>query len=249
MDFGYINHELNNNGYVEIDNFLTLNQVTRIKNFINNKKSLLKNNNFSLANNELEDDVFNEIIYSKEVENLSNNILEKIAPTFNNIEKHVVLGVRDNSLKVKNQSIKQTAFHFDAYFLTINIPITMPEDLKNGTQENQSGDLLLLANFRNFNTSIIKNIVMKFFFQNRFMRYLLSHNKFKNFFNIKRIKLSNSKIYLFYGFRTLHGVDTNFESGERTTFLIHLHNPHSGSFFDKYIKNKHKKQRINSTKN
>ncbi len=248
MDFKYINHELNNKGYVEIDNFLSINQISRIKNFINNKKTLLKKDNFSLANKELEDNVFNEVIFSKEVENLSNNILANIAPNFEDIEKHVVLGVRDNSSKPKNQAVKRTAFHFDAYFLTINIPITMPEDMKSENSKNKSGDLLLLANLRNFNTNIIKNLFMKLIFQNIFMRYLLSIKKFTNFFQIKRIKLSNSKIYLFYGYRTLHGVDTNFETGERTTFLIHLHNPHSGTYFDKYIKNKHKKQRLNSTK-
>ena len=246
MDFKYINHELNNNGYVEIDNFLNTEQIVKIKNFINNKKNTLNKNNFSLANKELNDPVFDEIINSQYVQNLSDNILKNIAPEYKNIEKHFVLGVRDNTSKPVNKSNKNIAFHFDAYFLTINIPITMPEDLNNQIKIKPSGDLLLLANLRNFNTNIIKNLIMKFLFQNRLMRFFLSFPIFNNIFKIQRIKLSNSKIYLFYGFRSLHGVDTNFDSGERTTFLIHLHNPHSGSFFDKYIKNKHKKQRLNS---
>ena len=75
MNFEYINHELNNKGYVEIDNFLTLHKITRIKNFIKNKKIVLKKNNFSLANKELKDSVFNEIVNSKEIEELSNSIL------------------------------------------------------------------------------------------------------------------------------------------------------------------------------
>ena len=249
MNFDLINHELNNKGYVEIDNFLTINQITKIKNFISNKKTLLNKNNFSLANQELTDTVFNDIINSKEIESLSNNILKNIVPNFNNIDKHVVLGVRNMSSSPKKKLSKKTAFHFDAYFLTINIPITMPENLKQSNSTNQSGDLLLLPNFRNFNPSIIKNLIMKLFFQNAFIRYFFSFNKFKKLLKIKRIKLSNSKIYLFYGFRSLHGVDTNFEAGERTTFLIHLHNPHSGSFFDKYIKSKHNKQRQNSVTN
>ena len=75
------------------------------------------------------------------------------------------------------------------------------------------------------------------------MRFFLSFSVVQKIIKIKRIKLSNSKIYIFYGYRTLHGVDTNYEKGERTTFLIHIHNPHKNSYFDKYIKQKHLKQR------
>ena len=91
-------------------------------------------------------------------------------------------------------------------------------------------------------------MIIKLLFQNPITRFVLSFKLVHKLLKVKRIKLSNSKIYIFYGYRTLHGVDTNFEKGERTTFLIHIHNPHKGSFFDRYIKQKHFKQRSNSRK-
>lgn len=246
MDFQYIHNQLEVKGYVEIENFLNLSQIKQIKKFINEKKNELNKSNFSLANKELDHPVFNEILCSKHIEELSDCLIGSISSKYKNLEKHVVLGVRSNFSKNKKKIKKNTAFHFDAYYLTINIPITMPENLTNEKREVKSGDLLIIPNFRKFSNSLIKNIIFKTLMQNTITRYLLGLNIFNKLLNIQRIKLSNSKIYLFYGFRTLHGVDTNYELGERTTFLIHLHNPHKGSFFDNYVKNKHKKQRLNS---
>ena len=71
----------------------------------------------------------------------------------------------------------------------------------------------------------------------------MSTKLFQKLFNVKRFSLNNDKICLFFGYRTLHGVDSNYENGERTTLLLHIHNPHSGSKFDNYIKSKHNTQR------
>ncbi len=247
MNFEIIHKQLEDEGYVEIENFLSIDQITKIKKFINNKKKNINNNNFSLANQELDDPVFNEIISSKEVENLTKNLLNEFIDEYSQLEKHFVLGVRKNELNTMKK--KNIIFHFDAYFLTINIPITMPNENTSDIIQEQSGDLLILPNFRKFNTSLLKNLIIKLLFQNSITRYFLSFKTIHKLLKIKRIKLSNSKIYIFYGYRTLHGVDTNFEKGERTTFLIHLHNPHKDSFFDRYIKKKHLKQRTILRKN
>ena len=106
----------------------------------------------------------------------------------------------------------------------------MPYENNSNFNNQQSGDLLILPNFRKFNNSLLKNLIIKLLFQNSITRFILSFKIVHKLLKVKRIKLSNSKIYIFYGYRTLHGVDTNFEEGERTTFLIHIHNPHKGSF-------------------
>ena len=218
-----------------------MDQISKIKKFISIKKNFLKKNNFSLANQELDSPIFNEITYSNEVKNLSNNLLTTITSDYDKLEKHIVLGVRNNDSS--NKIAKNIIFHFDSYFLTINIPITMPDENKSRNEINDSGDLLILPNFRKFSNNLLINLIIKVLFQNPIMRFFLSFSVVQKIIKIKRIKLSNSKIYIFYGYRTLHGVDTNYEKGERTTFLIHIHNPHKNSYFDKYIKQKHLKQR------
>lgn len=242
MDFKFINSELNIKGYAEIQNFINKNQLSLIKKFIEDKKKKLNKDNFSLANNELAHPVFDQIIKSKEMNMLISNILKKYVNNAD-YETHVVLGVRSNSSEKPN--IKNLIkFHFDAYFLTINIPISIPK--KNSSNlNNSSGDLLIIPNIRNFNTNLIKNIFFKLFFQNFITQFIMSMKVFHKLFNVKRLSLKNNKIYLFFGYRTLHGVDNNYENDERTTLLLHIHNPHSGSKFDNYIKSKHKKQREN----
>lgn len=246
MNFEIIHKQLEEEGYVEIENFLTIDQINKIKKFVNIKKNNINKNNFSLANQELDDPVFNEIIFSKEVENLSKNLLNEFIDDYSQVEKHFVLGVIKNEVStIKKQNV---IFHFDAYFLTINIPITMPNKKISDIIEEQSGNLLILPNFRKFGNSLLKNLIFKILFQNFITRFFLSFKTIHKLLKIKSINLSNSKIYIFYGYRTLHGVDRNFAKGERTTFLIHVHNPHKDSFFDRYIKKKHLKQRTISRK-
>ena len=160
MNFEIIHKQLEEEGYVEVENFLSIDQINKIKKFINNKKKNINKNNFSLANQELDDPVFNEIISSKEVENLTKNLLNEFIDEYSQLEKHFVLGVRKNKVNaIKNKNI---IFHFDAYFLTINIPITMPNENTSDLSQEQSGDLLILPNFRKFNTSLLKNLIIKF---------------------------------------------------------------------------------------
>ena len=96
MDFKFINSELSIKGYAEIPNFIDENQLSLIKNFIEDKKKKLNKDNFSLANNELTHPVFNRIIKSKEINMLISNILKKYVNKAD-YETHVVLGVRSNS--------------------------------------------------------------------------------------------------------------------------------------------------------
>ena len=148
MNFEIIHKQLEEEGYVEIENFLTIDQINKIKKFVNIKKNNINKNNFSLANQELDDPVFNEIIFSKEVENLSKNLLNEFIDDYSQVEKHFVLGVIKNEVStIKKQNV---IFHFDAYFLTINIPITMPNKKISDIIEEQSGNLLILPNFRKF---------------------------------------------------------------------------------------------------
>ena len=69
----------------------------------------------------------------------------------------------------KNKANQSFKFHYDAYSLTALIPIIIPD----GPIE-KSGHLIIFPNLRKFRFSFLKNLLEKIFFQNSFMRKILS---------------------------------------------------------------------------
>ena len=61
MNYNNIIRELETKGYVEIDNFISNENIHNIKKFVDLKKNEFNTDNFSLADNELNHKVFNEI--------------------------------------------------------------------------------------------------------------------------------------------------------------------------------------------
>ena len=115
----------------------------------------------------------------------------------------------------------------------------------NSAKKIGKGELLLLPNFRNFNQNIFMNIITKIIFQNPISRWILGYKIIQKKIGIKTISLSETNIYIFYGYRSLHGVNSYAKNSERTSLLLHILNPHQNSFFDNYIKRRHKNQRTN----
>jgi len=229
MNYNNIIKELETKGYAEIDNFISNENIRNVNKFIDLKKNEFNSDNFSLADNELSHNVFNEIKNSKKFIDLYENILKSQNIFINSKEKrdfHTVLGVRKGKeIKFK----KPIMYHFDAFLITINIPIKVPENNVN------DGKLVVWPNIRRIQKNMITNFAIKLLFQNKLARYLINLNILQSNLNIKKFSLNKDKIYIFYGYRSLHGVDKLGNKNERTTLLYHIYNPHKDAFLNKYI--------------
>ena len=84
MNYNNIIRELETKGYVEIDNFISNENIHNIKKFVDLKKNEFNTDNFSLADNELNHKVFNEIKNSQKFKELYENILKSQNISINN---------------------------------------------------------------------------------------------------------------------------------------------------------------------
>jgi hypothetical protein len=114
-------------------------------------------------------------------------------------------------------------FHYDASVVTMVVPIFMPD-----AEPGNSGELVGLFNKRPFRRFVLANIVDKVvgqsqFYRNRILRRL-DHADY-----LKRVDMKVGNLYLFWGYRSLHG-NMPCESGAlRATLLLHFGRPHGSS--------------------
>ncbi len=139
------------------------------------------------------------------------------------------------------QSLK---FHYDAFALTALIPIIIPD----GPLE-KSGHLVTFTNLRKFRSLFFFNLVEKIFFQNSFLRMILSKLVISNLEKYTYL-MRPGNIYLFWGYRSLHAnlpVDPDYI---RATMLYHFGDVHPKSIGNKFIKSsRHTSENVNADKN
>jgi hypothetical protein len=88
-----------------------------------------------------------------------------------------------------------------------------------------SGELVVFPNRRPFRRSAIVNVFEKVFAQNRFYRKRIIRN-FNRAPEKYSVQLIPGNVYLFWGYRTLHGNLRCAPDTVRATLLLHYGNPH-----------------------
>jgi hypothetical protein len=118
---------------------------------------------------------------------------------------------------------RQMLFHYDASALTMIVPIYIPDGVPGA-----SGELVIFPNRRPFRRFVISNIVDKVLTQNRLYRWRLTR-----LFNRKPekylVQMKPGSVYVFWGYRTMHGNVTCAPDKLRVTLLLHYGDPHGGS--------------------
>ena len=121
-------------------------------------------------------------------------------------------------------------FHYDASVVTAVVPIFIPEN-----PDGPAGQLAVLPNRRRLRSSMLYNLIEKVALQNRFSwaraRKRVSDNPAAH---VKQLKVGN--IYLFWGYRTLHGNLPCGVDALRTTLLLHLGDPHGNALATRVIR-------------
>ena len=209
MKVSEILQEIENNGFVKLSNFLDENQFNRLKAFVDEKIQAIKNNFFFVDKSE--DSIFikDEEIYKKfhklftdlvGIKNLNQN--EKIYKVLRYI-------------RGKQSEEESFKFHFDAHNYTILIPIYIPKRI-----DSDNGDLIMIPNLRKLHKNLIKNILQKLFFQSKLYKAYIKHNME---LKTKKLILEEGNIYIFNGYRSLHGNLNIHQNDQRATILLHYH--------------------------
>lgn len=229
---------LNKEGFYCIKNFINEEELSVLKNIVNNH--IYKNNNKSFF---LMDEALDQTFINSDL------FLEKFYKLFYDLSKNENLPSYKEQKIFKNlRVIAKTKmhstsfdFHFDAHQYTILVPIIIPDT----GSENSNGNLILFPNLRKKTKSLLINIIQKNFFQNKISKIILKFLSRGNLIKKKIIKFNKNNIYLFNGFKSLHGNQPVKEGHIRATLLLHFYdNFHDSKLvrlnrsYRKYIENK-----------
>jgi hypothetical protein len=114
-------------------------------------------------------------------------------------------------------------FHYDASVVTMVVPIFLPD-----AEPGNSGELVGLFNKRPFRRFVLTNIIDKAVGQSGFYRSRILR-RLERADYLKKVDMEVGNLYLFWGYRSLHG-NMPCESGAlRATLLLHFGRPHGSS--------------------
>ena len=217
MQFETILKKFDLNGYCELKNFISKNELKSLKKFVH--LNLKKNNSktfflSSKSNNEISKFLNKNKNLKKKIQSLLYKLSEK-----SNIKDYKKRDIYTVLRVIKNERIQKESyqFHFDAHLFTVLVPIVIPK-----TKNSNNGHLFISPNLRKINKSIILNIFQKIFYQT-LLKKLLGYKKLIETLNFKKIILKPGSIFLFNGFRNLHGNADIAKGDLRATLLIHFY--------------------------
>lgn len=119
---------------------------------------------------------------------------------------------------------KAYQFHYDATAITALMPLYIPEGA-----EGTAGDLIVFPNLRRVRRFVPVNLVEKIAVQNRWASKILRTKRARAWLGAKRVKLRPGNLYLFWGYRTLHGNEPCSTDALRATTIFHLGDPHGNN--------------------
>jgi hypothetical protein len=238
QDIISIKNTINNDGFFEIKNFYTENNLKILRNFVDEKLQENKNQYFFLTSKSYEKNLLHDEFFFKNIEDLLKKLTEIFGFTNRKDEKmYKVLRVVTGE-KSKKVSLD---YHFDAHLLTLLIPIYIPK-----REGSNNGNLVIYKNLRKITKSILKNICQKLFFQSSLFKKIFIDN---NLTKGRILNLEPGNIYIFNGFRTLH---TNLEinpNDVRATLLVHYYDLFKESFLVKINRNIRIKKELKNIEN
>jgi hypothetical protein len=135
-------------------------------------------------------------------------------------EESIYAGLR--CLHGRTGAASSLQYHFDSYTVTALLPVEIP------TSGNR-GDFLYYPNLRAVRRSAVVNIAEKAACQNGVTRRVLASQAFRKRVPPQRLELVPGNLYVFWGYRTLHGNDICDPDQLRATALFHFGDPHLGN--------------------
>jgi hypothetical protein len=210
-------HELNTVGYGCIPNYISPEQLARMRGFVgealerSHSEYVHFNGPDSVAGSGLEEladsPEFRKLIY--QVYELGTDRPAPIEPFYQ------VLRCLSGTSGQKNSLI----FHYDSYVVTALIPIQIPTS-------GIAGDLLMYPNTRKVHSTYFRNAIDKVLLDNPLTQRVLKAATKSSRWNPQRIKMIPGNLYFFWGYRSIHTNEPCDPDKVRATALFHFANPH-----------------------
>ena len=143
--------DLDRIGYIEIENFLENSKFEELKKQIDKIINNHPNKNFVQTDQKIESSFVKEFIHENKIKETVKEIFNYDKTKFDYEDNFKVLRV----LNGKNSKCDKNNFHFDGYYLTLFIPISIPSEISTN-----NGNFYILPNIRPiFNVKIFDLIV------------------------------------------------------------------------------------------
>jgi hypothetical protein len=113
-------------------------------------------------------------------------------------------------------------FHYDSYVVTALLPVIIPS-------QGSAGHLVMAPNRRPVRSSYLSNLLDKIILDNPVTQFLLRHGFKSGLLKLKQIRMVPGNLYLFWGYRSVHGNESCDPDKIRATALFHFGDPHAGS--------------------
>ena len=220
--------KLENEGFYCFKNLLSNNEINSLIELV--RKKLNENNKkyFFLADQKLNNTIINNYKFISKFEELFKNLSLNL--NLKNFDKQKIYKVLRVITGNKNEK-ESYRYHFDAHLFTVLVPIIIPK-----RENSNNGNLIIFPNIRKIIKSLLLNIIQKIFFQNRITKFLLKNNYiYKNKVTLLNLKPGN--VYIFYGYRTLHGNQSIDPRDVRATLLLHFYDIFNDSKLIKFNRN------------
>ncbi len=208
-----LRNELDNVGFACIQGFLTKEGLELLQKQVLEIETLSlpsnegKNRKYSVKSTTLEGSVIARLATAEPILGLINELLGD----FEGEAKSIITEPINSDEVVPGLNIMRgpgdvTAFHFDGTFLNILVPVFIPK-----LAGPNRGQLTIYPNIRSFKKNWLDRWVVPI---------LCRTGIFKAIYSRREIDYQVGNVYLFYGYRSLHGVESPCESGLRCTTNI-----------------------------
>lgn len=203
-----LRRELDRSGVLCLEGFLSPGALARLQDEVLELESQAEvsnaggNHKYSVKGSLLEGTVIDELVHSPLIAALINGILHgdgREALIDAPIEaSEIVPGIN-----IMRGPGDVTAFHFDGTFLNILVPVFIP-----AIEGPNRGQLTIYPNIRSFRKNLYDRLIVP---------VICRFGLFRLFFRSLEIDYRPGNVYLFYGYRSLHGVLSPAAAGLRCT--------------------------------
>ena len=217
---------IEHSGYAVIDQYITADDLDDLQQFVGGAVEKAGNSSVILkGHGPVADTALGRIAYSPAIKRLCMRAYEQLTSQPGPDSKYYqILRCLTGETAQEHSMI----FHFDSFVLTLLLPIAVPEGKDNG-------ELIVLPNIRPVRRWYTSNLFDKVLLDNAFTQWLLRSMIRKGSKRFVRIALEPGKLYLFWGYRSVHANAPCDVDKIRATALFHYADPHSSSALKKLL--------------
>lgn len=214
--------ELNRSGFACVEKCISDDWLVRARADVTGNLAAHGNKFFSIIRPaDRRGSAFDEFVHDPAVQGLMRELTARACPQGANDTESTYNVLRVIAGPQGDQGSHQ--YHFDASVVTILVPIFMPDAARGA-----GGELIAFPDFRPYRRSVLANLADKLRHQNRLAWKRVARRVDRDRAAHLRVLLPGN-IYLFWGYRTLHGNLACAPHSLRATLLVHYGNPHGHS--------------------